>query len=158
MQLDKRYEKLDTASRQQIDQRTGACLSEVFDNYIVFSFSFLGNPGLDLDRSYLDRIYLITSDGRKIPGHQLPGSIAMTCGAISQSADPSSLGIDASSWPALGPRKEVAFPRFVDGKPTIAPKDTTIRVDSGFRGRQPASYSELDFGIEKLVNQGKPDF
>ena len=158
MQLDKRYVKLDNASRQEVDQRIEACLNEKFDEEIVFSFSFLGNPGLNMDESYLGRIYLIASDGRKIAGNKVRMSIAMTCGAFAQDSDLSSLGIDTFSWPPLGPRKEVAFPRFVDGKPTIAPKDATIRVDSGFRGRQPAAYSELDFRIDKLVYQGKPDF
>jgi hypothetical protein len=158
MQLDKRYEKLDSTQHQEIDRRIDACLNEKFDDYIVLSFSFLGNPRPEMNESYRSRIYVITSDGRKIGGHQLPISVAMTCGASAQGSDLGSLRIDTSSWSPFGPRKEVAFPRFVDGKPTIAPKDTTIRVDSGFRGRQPATYSELDFKIAILIYQGKPDF
>jgi hypothetical protein len=158
MQSDNRYEKVDSASRQDLDQRIDACLSEKFDDDLILSFSFLGNPGLKQDTSYLNRIYIITSDGRKVAGRQLPVSVAMTCGAFPHESDLNSLRIGTSEWPPLGPRKEVAFPRLVDGKPTISPTSTTIRVDSGFRGRQPASYSEFDFTIDKLINQGKPDF
>jgi hypothetical protein len=168
LQLDKRYEKLDPARHQEVDQRINSCLSEKFDDYIVFSFSFLGNSPSGptfKDKLFVSNLYVVTSDGRRIAGHLTPVSTTMTCGAFPQDPGLASLwplwnNLSSPWWP-LGPGKEVAFPRFVDGKPTIARDDKTIRIHldrNGGSEAHPAKYVSIDFSIDKLIYQGKPDF
>ena len=55
---------------------------------------------------------------------------------------------------------EIAFPRFVDGKPTVGPDAKTLRIAVDYsRERTPShTVGEIDFSIEKLIHQGKPDF
>jgi hypothetical protein len=161
MELDNRYDKLDFARRLEVDQRVDACLNKTFDEYIVLSFSDLGNPQIasrDTDKSLASNIYIVTSDGRKISGHVALESVAMTCGAFPQDSDLSSLRTNPRILPPFGPGKEVAFPRFVDGKPTVGPEDKSIRVHSGCRSQYPTGHPEIDFNIAKLIYQGKPDF
>jgi hypothetical protein len=167
VQLDKRYEKLDALRRQEIDQRAAACLNEKFDNDIVFSFSFLGNSPTGptfKDKFFVSNLYVVASDGRRIAGHLTAVSVAMTCGAFPQDSGLASLwplwnNLSSEWWP-LGPGKEVAFPRFADGKPTITPDDKIIRISlypyEGYKGS--ARPSDIDFSIGKLVYRGKPDF
>jgi hypothetical protein len=167
VQLDNRYGKLDVMHRQDVDQRASACLNERFDEYIVFSFSFLGNSPTGptfKDKLFVSNLYVVASDGRRIAGHSTAVSVAMTCGAFPQDLGLASLwplwnNLSPEWWP-LGPGKEVAFPRFVDGRPTIAPDDKIIRISlypyEGYKG--PARPTDIDFSIDKLVYQGKPDF
>jgi hypothetical protein len=165
VQLDKRYGKLDPASRREVDQRAGACLNKKFDKYIVLSSDIPltlqagGTPG---DKLAVSNMYIATSDGRKITGHLESESVAMVCGAFPQDS-----GL-ASLWPLwsftssrpLGPGKEVAFPRIVDGKPTVRPEDKTIRIHVDIKSTQGGhpKYPDAVFTIAKLTYQGKPDF
>jgi hypothetical protein len=169
MELDKRYEKLDTARHEEVDRRADACLNEKFDDSIVFSFSFLGT-GQDAatrktDKLVVSNMYLVASDGRKVAGNLTPESVSMTCGAFPQPPALASLwplwnNLPPSWWP-LGRGKEVAFPRFVDGKPTIGPDEKTIRIylknNSGSETHR-SNNAYVHFSIDKLVYQGKPDF
>src|SRR5450755_4755231 len=85
MQLEKRYAQLDPARRREIDQRIDACLNKKFDSDIVISFSSLGNwkrSSSDVVKGTADGIRVITSDGRKVAGHLISESMAMTCGAF----------------------------------------------------------------------------
>ena len=167
LQLDKRYEKIDATRRREVDRRADACLNERFDKDMVFSFSFLGNtPGGPTfkDKLFVSNLFIVASDGRRIAGHLTSVSVAMICGAFPQDGALASLwplwnDLSPEWWP-LGPGKEVAFPRFAEGKPTIAPDDKIIRISlypyEGYKG--PARPNNIDFSIDKLVYNGKPDF
>jgi hypothetical protein len=175
VQLDKRYEKLDPARRREVDQKADACLNKKFDNFVVFGFSFLVNSKvggklgdkLAAISTAISNVSIATSDGRNIAGHLVPApeSISMACGAFAHDSYLASLGslwsdLPSFSWP-LGPGKELAFPRLVDGKPTIRPEDKTIRIHldvKAIRDPHPANYYNIDFTIAKLIYQGKPDF
>jgi hypothetical protein len=151
MQLDKRYQKLDSAHRQDLDQRIAACVNEKFDDQIVFWFNIVFADGPDPGES-IDQIHLLTSDGRKIVGHVLPDSLSirLKCGSLRNEHFPGARPYD----------NEIAFPRYVDGKPTFNPADRTIRIDLDFyRKTWPGhTVGELDFDIDELVYQGGPDY
>jgi hypothetical protein len=154
MQLDKRYEKLDPASRQQVDQRIAACLNEKFDNSIVVSFAFRFADDRHVDLPMTSQIHLLTADGKEITGRLSADSIETKCGTLSNEIR------FAHGAPV---HNEVEFPRyFVDGRPTINPADKTIRIELDFyRKSDPGNSvaeSALDFNIDKLLHQGKPDF
>src|ERR1017187_8088711 len=130
MVLEKRYQKLDLAARKEIDRRIAACLNQNFDDQIVLSFSisFSHHPGVYPMSAPSDRIHLLTSDGSQIVGRELNDSIAMKCGELS--IDPSRTSDDRRGWtPTMyEPEHELAFPRYVNGKPTIEPDDKKIRI------------------------------
>jgi hypothetical protein len=155
MQLDKRYEKLDPTRRQEVDQQIASCLNENFDNNIVFSFSFAFWDGQDngLKLASPDQLHLFTFDRREIVGHLLPDSnyIEAKCSWLPYKMKSPGRGEFGN---------EIAFPRFVNGKPTIGPKTKTIRITVDFH-KGYDSYKgpqEFVFNIEKLINQGKPNF
>ena len=161
MELDKRYETLDSTARKDVDQELANCLNQKFSNYIVLSFSFFGpsqDPAVNPAKFLLTKIHILTSDGRRITGNQVTKPVAESCGGFTRDSDLSSLGI--YGWSLYGPGHEVAFPRVVDGKPTIGPNDKTIRIDLDFyKDMWPRhSVGEIDFTIDKLIYQGKPDF
>jgi len=85
----------------------------------------------------------------------------MTCGAFPQDSNLSSIKLYGSTSLPFGPGKELAFPRLVEGKPTIGPQDKTIRLEPGYDTYSFAGAkgdSGLNFKIEKLIRQGKPDY
>jgi hypothetical protein len=152
---DKRYGKLDSAHREDIDQRIASCLNQKFDDFIVFSFSYGFSDFLDSALTSPDQIHLLASDGTKIAGQLVPdaSSIEVKCGWL-----PDEMKLLAAAGGKL--RNEIAFPRSVDGRPTISPTDKAIHVVVDFHkssGPVP-SAGELDFDVDKLVYQGKPDF
>lgn len=167
-QLDKRYEKLDTARREEVDRRADDCLSQKFDDAIVFSFSFLGT-GHDAttrrtDKLLVSNMYLVASDGRKVTGNLTAESVSMSCGAFPQPLALASLwplwnNLPPSWWP-LGQGKEVAFPRFVDGKPTVNPDEKEIRIylKSSDSEVHHSNNAYVHFNSYELVYKGKPDF
>lgn len=155
LRSDKRYGKLDSAHREDIDQRIASCLNQKFDNFIVFSFSHGFSDFLDSSLTSPDQIHLLASDGTKIAGRLVPeaSSVEVRCGWLPDEAK--LLGAPGGQL-----RNEIVFPRSVDGKPTISPSDKIIRVVVDFHkssGPIP-SAGELDFDVDKLVYQGKPDF
>jgi hypothetical protein len=146
MQLNKGYEKLDPALRQKLDQRISECLNEKYDDYIVIGFSFF-TPAL----TPVNQIHLLTSDGRKIVGQPVNDSIGRKCGELPK----------GENWIAVMRfDSEIAFPRYVDGKPTITPTDKLIRIELDFYKKfyHTRTGGEFDFSIDKLIYQGKPDF
>jgi hypothetical protein len=154
MQLDTRYEKLDPARRQEVDQRIAACLNEKFDNSIVVSFAFRFADERHVNLPMTSQIHLLTSDGKEIAGRLSTDSIETKCGEISN---------EIKFLHGAPIHNEIEFPRYyVDGRPTISPTDKTLRIELDFyRKSYPGNSvgeSELDFNIDKLVNQGKPDF
>ncbi len=160
--LDKRYAKLDLAAREDVDRRIVTCLNEQFDDYIVvsFSFSFSDRSGVYPMKAFPEQIYLIASDGQKIPGQVVTDSIAMKCGATSDAALPINGARSIEILQLFGPEHELAFPRYVNGKPTIKPDDKEIRIGMDFFTKVVSyrSVGELDFNLAKLTYQGKPDF
>jgi len=162
LQLDERYQTLDHAHRAEVDQRTGACLSERFDEYIVVSFGFSFLPHPKFGSASTNGIHLLTSDGRKIAGQVVNDSIVLKCSALPSDLYQYPIARPASDLGLYGTHDELAFPRIVDGKPTIGPNDKKIRVELDFYRKlwpgHSAADSEIDFSIEKLIYQGKPDF
>jgi hypothetical protein len=164
MELDRHYSTANLRTRQDIDQKIAACLNQKFDDqFVVSSTDELGEStdwlnelpeyrrkkfSTDEFKRYQSNwIYLITSDGRKVPKLSVDASdsIARTCGGLTKNLDPYPNDL-------YGPNHEMAFPRFMDGKPTIAPGDTVIRL------KVDLYHGELDFKIDKLIFQGKRDF
>ena len=160
MELDKRYAKMGLAGRQDFDQRIATCLNQTFDGQIVVSFSFDLTHAPYLRRAPVisDSIRLATSDGRNVSGRIVNDSIAKKCGWFSKDLNPNPSGF-FSDWALYEPNHELAFPRFVDGKATIAPDDKEIRIELDYYVSNSASHGgEIDFRIDKLIYQGKPDF
>jgi hypothetical protein len=163
MQMDKRYQTLDPVRRAEVDQRISACLNEKFDNYIVLSFSFnVVHDHPVFPKIYPSESYLLTSDGRKVVGQVVTDPVGPKCGAPPDHVigyPPTRPGTDL--W-LTGPEHELAFPRIMDGKATIAPDDKKIRVQLDFYTKSwpghSVAESALDFNIGKLIYQGKPDF
>jgi hypothetical protein len=166
IQFDKKYQRLGVLARQEVDQRIANCLGQEFDNQIIVSFSFgvQENPYVSSISTYSSEIYLVTSDGRKIRGNVPDYSIARYCGGLTVDLDPKpDVGLATGSlwsWALYGPKHELAFPRVLDGKPTIRPDDKQIRIELDFyKDTFPGhSVGEIDFQIDKLIYQGKPDF
>jgi hypothetical protein len=162
-ELDKHYDQLGPAARTEVDQRIANCLKQKFDNFIVVSFSFgFSNPPAEFGRSATpDHIHLLTSDGRKIAGQLVSDSIATECGTFPKDLSRTSVGEPDRRSGLYGPGHEMAFPRYVDGKPTIGPDDKRIRIEIIDFAAQVASYRvrhELDFDVDKLTYEGKPDY
>lgn len=154
MQLDKRYQKLDSTRRQEVDQRTAECLNEKFENSIVVSFAFRFADERHVDLPMTSQIHLRTSDGEEISGRLASNSIETKCGEI---ANKIKFLHDAPI------HNEIEFPRYyADGRPTISAADKAIRIELDFyRKSYPGNSvaeSELDFDIAKLIYKGKPDF
>jgi hypothetical protein len=155
VQLDKRYEKLDPARREEVDQGIAACLNEKFDTDLVFSFSvaFWEGHWNGLGQASPDQVYLLTSDGRKIVGHLVPdsNSIEAKCGGLPNQMTRHDRGVHGN---------EIAFPRFDEGKSTVGPDAKTLRIAVDYNRETTPSHTvgELDFNIEKLIHHGKPDF
>jgi hypothetical protein len=154
MQLDNRYEKLDPVHRQEVNQRITECLNQKFENSIVVSFAFRFADDRHVDLPMTSQIHLLTAEGKEIAGRLSTDSIETKCGEISN---------EVKFLHGAPVHNEVEFPRyFVDGGPTISPADKTIRIELDFyRKSYPGNTvaeSELDFNIEKLIYQGKPDF
>jgi hypothetical protein len=151
IQLDKHYGRLDAALQQDVDKRIGTCLNTKFDGYLVLSLSYDFSGVLDSALTSSDQIHLLTSDGTKIAGHLVADPITPKCALLPT----------AIKWfDGAPPRNEIAFPRYVDGKPTIRQTDTTIRIVIDFHETTGSvrRVGELDFDIDKLIHQGNPDF
>src|SRR5579863_6436658 len=161
MEFDKRYKRLDLAGRQEVEHRIAACLDQRFDDQIVVSFPFnlSHDPLSKAINDISSRIRLVTSDGRKILGQVVSDSIAKKCDGFSKYGNLPPTGFYAE-WALYGPDHELAFPRFVEGKPTIGPNDKQIRIELDFfkNAIQGHTVGEIDFQIDKLIYQGKPDF
>jgi len=161
LQLDSRYHTLDSAHRAEVDQRIAECLSERTNKYIIISFSFNIGPDRKFAVAKANEIHLLLPDGRKIAGESLTDSVAWNCGRLEKETDQYPVVGSFSSFGLYGPKSEVAFPRFLDGNPTVGPNDKKIRVDLDFpaaRSWPGHSRPEIDFNVDKLIYQGKPDF
>jgi hypothetical protein len=162
LRLDRRYQTLDHLHRAEVDQRIAACLSERFDKYIVVSFGLNFAPDPKFGSVNPNGFHLLTPDGRKIVGQVVNDSIALKCSALPSDLYQYSIVRPVSDLGLYGPHDELAFPRIVDGKPTIGPNDKRIRIDLDldfYKKSWPGhSVAEIDFNIAKLTYQGKPDF
>jgi hypothetical protein len=166
MQLDKKYQTLGVLARQEVDQRISTCLGRKFDDQFIVSFSFgvQENPYVSSIGTYSSEIYIVTSDGRKIRGNVPDYSIATYCGGLTVDLDPKpDVGLVTGSlwsWALYGPKHELAFPRVLDGKPTVSGDDRVIRLNLDFAGTGGPikGLSAIEFKIDRLIYQGKPDF
>lgn len=158
MEFTKAYKSLDAAGRQDFDRRVAACLNQRFDDQIVVTFSvdLFDDPLFKWMKSDTSWIHIVTSDGRNIAGHAVSESIGGKCGWLSKKDL-----FGGNEGTLYGPGHELAFPRFEDDKPTIRRDDKQIRIkldliSPWIRGVEHAG--EIDFDIDKLIYQGRPDF
>jgi hypothetical protein len=151
IQLDKHYERLSTALQEEVDKRIDICIRNKFDNFLVLSLSYDFSGVLDSALTSPNQIHLLTSDGTKIAGHLVADPITAKCALLPN---------EIKRFDGAPPRNEIAFPRYVGGKPTIRQTDTTIRIVIDFHETTGSvrRVGELDFDIDKLIYQGKPDF
>jgi len=173
MELDQHYDVLDFARRQELDRTAVACLNQKFDDRIVVILSFDAESGLEGMKKLMTEYhlpeyqaapaYLITSDGRRV--FPLPvrsgDSVEETCGVHKYlDLTNSSEGPRLSYWALYGPRHEISFPRFADGQPTIRPGDKVLRIKLGglFAMANFNIKPEVDFKLNQMIYQGKPDF
>jgi hypothetical protein len=139
MELSELYRKMDPAARQIADRKAETCLSQTFNDQIV----------LHVDPGTIDGSIMFASDGKRVP--RIPVDAPFDSVSGWRSITRQCVG-ELTGFYMAG--QDIAFPRIVDGKPTIKPGDRTIRIEYGNR----SPVLEFDFRVEKMIYHGKPDY